>query len=376
MKKKLFESPSPEKHLAPSPDKLIRTPIGKTLFVLLALFTLLLASLSHAEPLYQWRLAMSWPEGTPMLHNAARRFAENVMTMSGGRMQIIVDAPGRHKAPLGIFDFVRTGVYEMGHTASYYYKGKDPATTFFTTTPFGLTPTEMNAWYYYGGGLELLHKVYARHNIVAFPAGNTHIQMGGWFRNEINSLDDLKGLKMRIPGHAGEVVERVGMKPVSVPPGELYTALERRTIDAVEWVGPANDEKMGFQKIAPYYYTGWHEPGAELHLFINKKKFYALPDDLQTIIALAAKEASFDMLSESFYRNALAWESMRKEHGINIRTFPDDVLDAFKQSNEELLLQAAGRSTLAQEVIQSQQEFLAKARKWSQITEHNYLELR
>lgn len=311
-----------------------------------------------------------------MLHNAAKRFADNVEKMSAGRMHIIVDAPGRHKAPLGIFDFVRTGAYEMGHTASYYYKGKDPVTTFFTTTPFGMTPTEMNAWYYYGGGLALLHQAYARHNIVAFPAGNTHIQMGGWFRNEIHSLADLQGLKMRIPGHAGEVVEKVGMKPVNIPPGELYTALERRTIDAVEWLGPANDEKMGFQEIAPYYYTGWHEPGAELHLFVNKEKFDALPDDLQTIIAIAAKEASFDMLSESFYRNALVWAEMQEQHGIHIRTFPNDVLQAFKKANAELLQQVAAKSALAQEVIESQQAFLIKARAWSIITDQNYLELR
>ncbi len=345
-------------------------------FLILLLTALSLSGTASAEAIYKWRLAMSWPEGTPMLHNAAKRFAANIEKMSGGRMHIVVDAPGRHKAPLGIFDFVRTGAYEMGHTASYYYKGKDPATTFFTTTPFGMTPTEMNAWYYYGGGLELLNKVYGRHNIVAFPAGNTHIQMGGWFRNEIRSLNDLQGLKMRIPGHAGEVVEKAGMKPVSIPPGELYTALERRTIDAVEWLGPANDEKMGFQEIAPYYYTGWHEPGAELHLFINKDKFNALPEDLRTIITLAAKEASLDMLSESFYRNTLAWEHMREQHGINIRTFPDDVLQAFRKSNEKLLLQVADRSPLAREVIESQQTFLTKAKKWSEITDQNYLRLR
>lgn len=329
-----------------------------------------------AAQTYQWRLAMSWPEGTPMLHNAAARFASNVEKMSAGRMQIIVDAPGRHKAPLGVFDMVRSGAYEMGHTTSYYYKGKDPATTFFTTTPFGMNPTEMNAWYYYGGGLELLNKVYSRHNIVAFPAGNTHIQMGGWFRKEIRSLQDLKGLKMRIPGHAGEVVGRAGMKPVSIPPGELYTALERGTIDAVEWVGPANDEKMGFQKIAPFYYTGWHEPGAELHVFINKDKFEALPEDLKTMIQIAAKEVSFDMLSESFYRNVMAWEEMREKGDIQIRSFPKDVLDAFRKANDELLIQATEKSPLVKEVIESQQTFLNKAKHWSKITDADYLQLR
>lgn len=331
---------------------------------------------ASAQAPYKWRLAMSWPEGTPMLHNAAQRFADNVGKMSAGRMTITIDAPGKHKAPLGIFDMVRTGSYEMGHTSSYYYKGKDPAATFFTATPFGMTPTEMNAWYYYGGGLEMLNKIYAKHNIVAFPGGNTHIQMGGWFRKEINSLKDLSGLKMRIPGHAGEVVEKVGMKPTSIPPGELYTALERGTIDAVEWIGPANDEKMGFHQIAPYYYTGWHEPGAELHVFINKKKFDALPDDLKTIIAVAAKETSLDMLSESFYRNTLAWEKMQKEGKVKVRTFPKDVLDAFRKANDELLTEFSAKSPEAREVIESQKAFLAKARIWTKITDEDYLKLR
>ncbi len=348
-------------------------PVSATII----LFVFLLSGqVVFAQAEYKWRLAMSWPKGTPMLHNAAARFASNVEKMSGGRMHIIVDAPGRHKAPLGVFDMVRSGAYEMGHTASYYYKGKDPATTFFTTTPFGMTPTEMNAWYYYGGGLALLNKVYARHNIVAFPAGNTHIQMGGWFRKEINSLKDLKGLKMRIPGHAGEVAGKAGMTPVNVPPGELYAALERGTIDAVEWVGPANDEKMGFQKLAPYYYAGWHEPGAELHLFINKQKFNALPEDLKAIIAVSAKEASFDMLSESFFRNAMAWEAMKNEHNISIRTFPQDVLDAFKKANNELLVHIAGKSPYVKEVIESQQIFLARMKDWSRITDESYLKLR
>ena len=344
-----------------------------TIVIAVFLFTPCTAS---ADAVYQWRLAMSWPEGTPMLHNAAVRFARSVEVMSGGRMRIIVDAPGRHKAPLGVFDMVRSGAYEMGHTASYYYKGKDPATTFFTTVPFGMTPTEMNAWYYYGGGLELLNEVYARHNIVAFPAGNTHLQMGGWFRKEIKSLEDLKGLKMRIPGHAGEVVGKVGMRPMSIPPGELYTALERGTIDAVEWAGPANDVKMGFHKLAPYYYTGWHEPGAELHIFINKEKYGALPEDLQAMIAISAKEVSLDILSEAFYRNVVAWEAMQKESEINIRTFPNDVLDAFKKANDDLLNEVAGRSPMAKKIIESQKIFLERSKDWSRITDEDYLKLR
>ncbi len=354
----------------------MRRILHSTAITIVIAVSFFIPNTTSAEAVYEWRLAMSWPEGTPMLHNAAARLARNVENMSDGRMRIIVDAPGRHKAPLGVFDMVRSGAYEMGHTASYYYKGKDPATTFFTTVPFGMTPTEMNAWYYYGGGLELLNEVYARHNIVAFPAGNTHLQMGGWFRKEIKSLADLKGLKMRIPGHAGEVVGKVGMRPVSMPPGELYTALERGTIDAVEWAGPANDVKMGFHQLAPYYYTGWHEPGAELHVFINKEKYDALPNDLKAMIAISAKEVSLDILSEAFYRNVVAWEEMKKESEIKIRTFPDDVLDAFKKANDELLNEVAERSPLAKKVIKSQKDFLERSKDWSSITDEDYLRLR
>jgi len=342
----------------------------------IAFVFLLMAQPALAAPTYSWRMAMSWPDGTPMLHNAAQRFADNVKKMSGGRMEIAVDSPGKHKAALGIFDMVRSGSYEMGHTTSYYYKGKDPATTFFTTNPFGMTTTEMSAWMYYGGGMALLQKVYAPHNIVAFPGGNSHIQMGGWFKKEIKSLKDVQGVKMRIAGHAGEIVERVGMKPESIPPGEIYTALERGRIDAAEWIGPANDEKLGFQKIAPFYYTGWHEPGADLHVFVNKEKHDALPEDLKTIIAVAAKEAAHDSLAEFFYRNTLAWEKMSLDAKVKIRTFPKDVIDAFKKANNELLKETAQKSPLAKEVIDSQQAFLAKARVWTKITDEDYLKMR
>lgn len=325
---------------------------------------------------YKWRMAMSWGSGTPILENAAIRFAENVKKMTGGRMEITLDAAGKHKAPFGIFDFVRTGAYEMGHTTSYYYKGKDPAAAFFTTVPFGMNVLEQNAWFYYGGGQELMNKIYAKHNIVIFNAGNTQNQMGGWFKKEIKSLKDLKGLKMRIPGHAGEVVERVGMKPTLIPAGELYTALERGTIDALEWVNPALDLPMGFQKIAKFYYTGWHEPAAELQVFINKEKFDALPDDLKAIIQAAAKESSLDMLSDSVYKNTMAWEKLVKEDKVKVRTFPKDVLDAFRKANDDLLNEMAAKSPELKEVLDSQKAFLAKAKEWTKVSEFEYLRIR
>lgn len=325
---------------------------------------------------YKWRMAMSWGSGTPILENAAVRFADNVKKMTGGRMEITIDAAGKHKAPFGIFDFVRTGAYEMGHTTSYYYKGKDPAAAFFTTVPFGMNALEQNAWFYYGGGQELMNKIYAKHNIVIFNAGNTQNQMGGWFKKEIKSLKDLKGLKMRIPGHAGDVVERAGVKPTLIPAGELYMALERGTLDALEWVNPALDLPLGFQKIAKYYYTGWHEPAAELQVFVNKEKFDALPEDLKTIIQVAAKESSLDMLSESVYRNTLAWEKLVKEDKVQVRTFPKDVLAAFKKANDQLLNEMAAKTPELKEVLDSQRAFLSKAKEWTRVSELEYLRIR
>lgn len=328
------------------------------------------------EQSYKWRMAMSWPDGMPVLHHAAQRYAENVKKMSAGRIDITIDSPGKHKAPLGIFDMVRTGAYELGHTTSYYYKGKEPVMQFFTTVPFGMTAMEQNAWFYYGGGLELMQKAYARHNIVVFNGGNTHVQMGGWFKKEVKSLKDLQGLKMRIPGFAGEVVARVGMKPTNIPAGELYTSLERGAIDAVEWVGPALDAKLGFQKIAKFYYTGWHEPAAEFQVFVNKDKYESLPEDLKTILAVAAKEGALDSLSESFYQNMLAWEQMLREDKVKIRTFPKDVIAAFRKATGELLDEMAAQSPEVKEVIASQKAFMQQAKAWTRITDENYLALR
>ncbi|DAB31827.1 MAG TPA: ABC transporter substrate-binding protein, partial [Sulfurospirillum sp. UBA11407] len=221
-----------------------------------------------AEKKVKWKLAMTWgPTLTPFT-TAVENMAKMVETMSGGDFVIRVDAANKHKAPFGVLDMVKLGQYEMAHSASYYWKGKDVNLLPFTTMPFGMTAPEQYAWFYHGGGMELMEKAYAPHNMLSFPGGNTGNQMGGWFRKEIKSLDDLKGLKMRIPGFAGEVLAKLGLTVTNIAPGELYTSLERGTIDALEWVGPGMDIKMGFHKIAPYYYTGWHEPATELQFLV------------------------------------------------------------------------------------------------------------
>lgn len=322
----------------------------------------------------QWRLAETWPTNFPIFGDASKKMAKNVEEMSNGRLIITIDSKNKHKAALGIFDFVKSGQYQMGHSASYYWKGKDINTLFFTTMPLGMITAEQYAWYYYGGGEQLAAKVYDQYGIMSFPGGNTGNQMGGWFKKEINSVDDLKGLKMRIPGFAGDVLAKLGAKPTNIPPGELYTALERNTIDALEWVGPSLDLRMGFHKIAPYYYTGWHEPATELQFMINKAAFEALPADLQAIVKIAVKEAAFQVTAQSYHESAVNWETMKTEYpNIQVKSFPKPVMDALKTANDELLAEFEAKGGLTAEIIQSQREYMKKARTWTDISDKAYL---
>ena len=238
---------------------------------------MMFAAPALAEKKVRWKMAMTWSSTLTPLSNAGPWLAEMVSDMTDGNFEIRFEGAEKHKAALGILDMVKGGQYEMGHSASYYWKGKDVTTTFFTTAPFSMTAWEQYAWYYFGGGLDLMQKVYTKFDVYSFPGGNTGVQMGGWFRKEIKSLDDLKGLKMRIPGLAGEVFAKLGVNVTNIAPGELYTSLDRGTIDALEWVGPGMDIKMGFHKIAPFYYTGWHEPASELQFLVNKAAFDKLP---------------------------------------------------------------------------------------------------
>jgi TRAP-type mannitol/chloroaromatic compound transport system substrate-binding protein len=330
-----------------------------------------------AEPpkqTYRLKLAETWPPNYPIFGEATRSLAQKVETMSDGRLTITIDSRNKHKAPLGIFDMVKSGQYDIGHSASYYWKGKDPNTLFFTTMPFSMTAPEQHAWFYYGGGMELMARVYERHGLLSFPGGNTGNQMGGWFQKEIESLEDLKGLKMRIPGFAGEILARLGAKPTNIPAGELYTALDRRTIDALEWVGPSLDLRMGFHKIAPYYYTGWHEPGAELQFLINKRKWDTLPPDLREILKTAMRAVAADMYAQSYHLSAENLAVLQQDFPeVKIRTFPKDVLEAMRRANDELLAERAAADPLAREIIDSQNAYLAKVRAWTGVSDQAYL---
>jgi TRAP-type mannitol/chloroaromatic compound transport system substrate-binding protein len=340
----------------------------------LAVATTFATTQALAQENFTLRLAETWGPNFPIFGDTTKRMAELAEEMSGGRLRIRIDSANKHKAPFGVFDMVKAGQYDMGHSASYYWKGKVPETLFFTSMPFGMTAIEQYAWFYHGDGMELMQEVYEPHNMMSFPGGNTGVQMGGWFRKEINSLEDLQGVKMRIPGFAGEVFAEVGVSPTNIPPGELYTALERNTIDAVEWVGPALDLRLGFQQIADYYYTGWHEPATELQFLVNQDTWDELPEDLRAILRTAMRVSSYDMLVQSQHANADAWASIKEKHpNVQIKQFPESVFQAMHKANEKLLMEAAEGNEQAARIIKSQEEYLNKSRAYTDISTRAYL---
>ena len=331
----------------------------------------------QSQEVIEWRMVTSWPKGFPGLGTAPEHFADQVRKMSNGRLDIKVFGANEIVPALGVFDVVSSGHVEMGHSGAYYWKGKSPASVFFTTVPFGMTAKEMNAWLYYGGGMELWRELYAKYNLVPLAGGNTGVQMPGWFNKEINSLEDVKGLKIRLPGLGGEVFERIGASAVNIPGGELYTSLRTGVIDAVEWVSPYNDMAMGFHEAAEYYYyPGWHEPGSTLELTVNKAAFESLSDDLQAIVETAARAANQNMLDEYTAKNYGALQTLVDEHGVKLRKFPDDVLRSLKKASDEVLEELVAGDPFARRVYESYSTFAEGAARYHRITEQAYLNAR
>jgi TRAP-type mannitol/chloroaromatic compound transport system substrate-binding protein len=319
----------------------------------------------------------TWPKKFPGLGLAPENFAQLVKEMSNGRLNISVHGANEIVPALGVFDAVSAGSVEMGHGAAYYWKGKIPAAAFFTSVPFGMNAQEFNGWLHYGGGLELWREIYEPFNIIPFAGGNTGVQMGGWFNKEINSVADLKGLKMRIPGFGGEVFTRAGGTAVNIPGGELYTALQSGVIDATEWVGPYNDRAFGFQQIAKYYYyPGWQEPGPSLEFTVNKTAYASLPADLQAIIAVATKAINQDMLDEYTARNNAALTDLLKMDGLELRRFPDDVLTTFKQLSFEIYQETSAKDPSFAKVYKSYKQYLDEIKTYHKISEQAYYDLR
>ena len=332
---------------------------------------------SSARQTFNWKMVTTWQKNFPGLGTAANLLAKLVGEMSGGRLNIKVYGANELVPPLEIFDAVKDGVAEMGHTSAYYWKGKIPEAQFFSTVPFGMTAQEMNAWLYYGGGMELWREMYAPHGLIPVAAGNSGVQMGGWFNREINTVDDLKGLKMRIPGLGGEVLKRAGGTPVGMPGTEIFTSLESGVIDATEWVGPWNDQAKALYKVAKYYYyPGWHEPGTTMECMINQASFETLPADLQSIVMTACKAVNLDMLSEFTARNNQALQSLIKEHHVDVREFPRPVLDRLRSISVDVVEDLARENAQAAVVYQSYRQFQHQVVAWHDISERTYLNIR
>jgi len=326
---------------------------------------------------FRWKIVTTWPKNFPGMGTAVNKLVALIDEMSGGRLRIKVYGAGELVPAFEVFDAVSAGTAQMGHGASYYWKGKSEAAQFFSTVPFGLTAQEMNAWLYYGGGMELWQELYKPFGLLPVAAGNTGVQMGGWFNKEINTLADLKGLKMRIPGLGGEVLRRLGGTPVNLPGGEIFTSLQTGTIDATEWVGPYNDLAFGLHKAAKYYYyPGWHEPGTTLECIFNQQAFAELPDDLQAIVINACKAINMDLLCEFTARNNAALHKLLTEHKVELRSFPDSVLKELRIEADKVVAELADRDPLAEEIFTSFREFREQVTSWNDISERAYLNTR
>jgi TRAP-type mannitol/chloroaromatic compound transport system substrate-binding protein len=322
-------------------------------------------------------MVTTWPKNFPGLGMAAENFADLVELMSDGRLKVHVYGAGELVPAMEVFDAVSQGVVDAGHGAAYYWKGKVPSAVFFTSMPFGLNAQEMNGWLHYGGGLELWQEAYAPYNLVPMAGGSTGVQMAGWFNREINSIDDLKGLKMRIPGLAGEVFAAAGGTAVTIPGGELYTSIQTGVIDALEWVGPYNDKAFGFQEVARYYYyPGWHEPGSILEFVVNKQSLEALPPDLQAIVRTASRAANQDMLDEYTARNNAALQSLVEEDGVQLRRLPDDVLLALWRGTQVAMKKLVDSDPMAAKVYESYRKFYKGVRNYHHISEQAYINAR
>ena len=329
------------------------------------------------EKVYRWRLVTAWPKNFPGMGMAPEHIADAVREMSNGRLDIKVYGAGEIVPALEVFEAVSQGTVQMGHSSAYYWRGSVPAAQFFTAEPFGLTAQEMNGWLLHGGGLALWEELYARYDLLPIPGGNTGVQMAGWFNKEINSLADLKGIKMRIPGLGGEVFEAAGGTAVTIPGGEIFTSLQTGVIDAAEWVGPYNDLSIGFHQVAKYYYyPGWQEPGPNLELIINKQAWESLPADLQAILRTASLAVNNDVLAQYTARNNKALKELVEQHGVEVRRLPDDVLAQLKLISDERVAELVGEDELSKRIYQSYETFRKEMTAYNEYSERAFMKVR
>ena len=327
---------------------------------------------THATKRVRWRLASSFPGSLDTIYGAAEVLSEHIDEMSEGNFKIHVYQAGEIVPPFGVLDAVQQGSCEVGQTGSYYYTGKNPALAFDTCVPFGLTARQQNAWLHEGGGLEQIRKVYTDFGIISFPGGNTGSQMGGWFRRQIDSLADLQGLKMRIPGLGGQVMDALGVSIQNYPGGEIFAALERGAIDATEWVGPYDDEKLGLHKIAKnYYYPGWWEPGPSLSFLVNREAWDTLPASYQAIFRTAAHAAAMAMQSRYDAKNPPALARL-KTKDIAIRPFSDEILHGARDAAEQILSDEAQNDAGYAQLLDGWRKFRKDSHGWFGLAELAY----
>ncbi|MFN3415326.1 MAG: TRAP transporter substrate-binding protein [Caldimonas sp.] len=326
----------------------------------------------HAQANIRWRLASSFPKALDTIYGAAETFSKKVSDMSGGKFQISVHAGGELMPPFGVVDGVQNGTVEMAHTAPYYFFGKDETFALACAIPFGLNSRQMTAWMYEGNGLKLMREFYAQYNIISFPMGNTGAQMGGWFRKEIKTVADYKGLKFRVGGFAGKVIERLGGVPQNIPGGEIYQALEKGTIDAAEWVGPYDDQKLGFNKVAPFYhYPGWWEGGPQLDLYVNTKAYEGLPAEYKAIIEAAAAYAHTEMQAKYDTRNPAALKQLVAA-GTKVVAFPKAVMDAAFKEAMALYADLSAKNPNWKKVYSDYANFRRDQNLWFRFTEAQF----
>ncbi|MCL4756935.1 MAG: TRAP transporter substrate-binding protein [Rhodocyclaceae bacterium] len=320
----------------------------------------------------RWRLASSFPKALDTIYGAAETFSKNVSEATGGRFTISVHAGGELMPAFGVVDGVQQGTVECAHTAPYYFFGKNEAFAFDCAIPFGMNSRQLTAWMYEGNGMQLMREFYAQYSIINFPMGNTGAQMGGWYRKEITSVADLNGLKMRIGGFGGRVLSKLGGVPQNIPGGEIYQSLEKGTIDATEWVGPYDDLKLGFHKVAPfYYYPGWWEGGAQLSLYVNDKAFNGLSNEYKSILRQAASDAHVVMQAKYDARNPTALKQLIAE-GAKLARFPREVMDAAFKARNEVYAELNDKNPNWKKIYADYSRFLADQYQWAPIAEGSF----
>jgi TRAP-type mannitol/chloroaromatic compound transport system substrate-binding protein len=325
-----------------------------------------------AQQNIRWRLASSFPKSLDTIYGGAEVFAKNVADATGGKFVISIHAAGELVPAFGVVDAVQQGTVDCAHTCGYYFFGKDETFAIDTAIPFGMNSRSITAWMYDGNGMKLLREFFANYNIVNFPMGNTGAQMGGWYRKEIKSPDDIRGLKMRIGGFAGRVLERMGGVPQNIPGSEIYQSLEKGTIDATEWVGPYDDLKLGFHKVAPfYYYPGWWEGGAQISLYVNNKQFEALPDEYKGVLRLAASDAHIVMQARYDARNPSALKQLIAE-GAKLNRFPREVMDSAMRSRNEVYGELMEKNARWKKIFSDYARFMAEQYQWVPVAEGSY----